>query len=158
MMLILGAIAGILTYICLKSPNTRKTALLFSVLAALLVVCCYRNADTYDNPQNFSKEYQLMLAGQGLSLKDMQSKEKETTVYENTGSMLVVICALVIIFALAITVELNNDEARTIYKKILVLASAILMYMLSLYVGLKLILLPYIKKNAEQKEETPCLS
>ncbi len=72
--------------------------------------------------------------------------------------MLIVICALVIIFALAITVELNNDEARTIYKKILVLASAISMYMLSLYVGLKLILLPYIKKNAEQKEETPCLS
>ena len=158
MMLILGALSGIITYICLKSPKTRKEALLFSVVVALLVVCCYRNADSYDNTQNFSKEYQLMLAGNGFSLQDAKVREAETTVYENIGKWLVAICILVIMFAVATTEELTKDEARTIYKKVLVLLISMLMYMFSLLWGLKLTLLPYIKKNAESKKEIPCLS
>ena len=152
MMLILGALSGIITYICLKSPKTRKEALLFSVVVALLVVCCYRNADSYDNTQNFSKEYQLMLAGNGFSLQDAKVREAETTVYENIGKWLVAICMLVIMFAVATTEELTKDEARTIYKKVLVLLISMLMYMFSLLWGLKLTLLPYIKKNAESKK------
>lgn len=158
MMLILGALSGIITYICLKSPKTRKEALLFSVVVVLLVVCCYRNADSYDNTQNFSKEYQLMLAGNGFSLQDAKVREAETTVYENIGKWLVAICILVIMFAVATTEELTKDEARTIYKKVLVLLISMLMYMFSLLWGLKLTLLPYIKKNAESKKEIPCLS
>lgn len=158
MMLIFGALAGVLIYICLKTPQTKKEALLFSVVAALLVVCCYRNADSYDNPQNFSKEYQLVLAGNGFSLQDAKMQEAETTIYENTGKWLVAMCVLVIIFAFAVTEELTKEEARTIYKKVLALIIAMSMYMLSLYWGLKLTLLPYIKKNAENKKETPCLS
>ena len=158
MMLIFGALSGVLIYMCLKSPKTKKEALLLATLVMLLVVCCYRNADSYNNQENFSKEYQLVLAGQGLSLQDIGQKEMETTVYENTGKWLVVICMLGIICAIVVTEELSKDEARTIYKKVLALVVTMLMYMLSLYFGLKLMLLPYIKKNTECKKEIPCLS
>ena len=93
-----------------------------------------------------------MLAGNGFSLQDAKVREAETTVYENIGKWLVAICMLVIMFAVATTEELTKDEARTIYKKVLVLLISMLMYMFSLLWGLKLTLLPYIKKNAESKK------
>lgn len=160
MILIFGLLAGILTYACLTSPKSKKIALLIAILVALLFVCGYRNASDYDNPKNFSKEYELVLAKQGLNLQDMKAKQTEVTVYEEFGTFFIVLCGIVILVSIGVIEDLEKHEVRKIYKKILALVVVTVMYMLSLLLGLKLTLLPYIKshkKDAETKRESLCL-
>lgn len=160
MILIFGLLAGILTYACLTSPKSKKCALLIAILVALLFVCGYRNASNYDNPKNFSKEYELVLAKQGLNLQDMKAEQTEVTVYEEFGTFFIVLCGIVILVSIGVIEDLEKHEVRKIYKKILALVVVTVMYMLSLLLGLKLTLLPYIKshkKDAETKRESLCL-
>ena len=146
----LALVGGLIVFYCLTSPKTRKSAFFLSLILFLIILVGYRSPEDYQKVDKFSKEYQISLAGQGETLAQVGMRLSKQTPLEQVGDFLVAVLGITSLFALTVIDQLYGDEkARKYVKQIgykcLSLLIAVTMYLLSLYYGLEINILPYIR-------------
>lgn len=152
-------VGGLLIFCCLTSKKTKKIALYSSLLYALIVVVGFKSPEDYKKTENFSKEYVKMLAGKGETLAQAGIRLQNQTQLEQFGDFLVATSGLVVILGLAVLDMLleggkkNKIYVKRITYKCLALSMAATMYLLSLYAGLELLLIPWMKRKKQQREK-----
>lgn len=163
--LILALVGAIIIFFCLTSPKTKKTALCFSIAFVAIAFTFYRTPEDYHNKSLFDKPYKTMLAQHGETLAQAGVRLSKRTPLEQGGDMLTAIMGFTLIFAFFALDNLRGNKedekcARQIKLKCLALAAGVMMYLLSLYAGLQLTLIPYLKKKkhqAVQSDLTPVI-
>lgn len=152
-------VGGLIIFFCLTSKKTKKIALYSSLVYALIIIVGLKSPQDYQKPENFSKEYVKALAGNGKTLAQAGIRLQNQTQLEQFGDFLVATSGLAVIFGLAVLDMLlkggkkNKIYAKRITYKCLALFMAAAMYLLSLYAGLELLLVPWIKRKKQQREK-----
>lgn len=146
----LALAGGCLIFYCLYSPKTSKIALCLSLFCVLIILIGYKNPDTYQNPDNFSKEYKLSVAGRGETLAQVSLRLSQLSPLEQGGDFLTTVLGIMLIFAPAVIekikeMEENQKYVKLIINKCLSLLMGVCLYLLSLHFGLEINLLPLIK-------------
>ncbi len=137
--LILAVLGFAIVLFCLTSRITKIFALVFALACGLMIVVCCRDAEDYQHPERFSKEYVRMLEGRGESLASVGICLQKQTPLEKFGDFLGVISIFTAICAMSIVADINNRSVtRKIGLKCLVLFIVSAIYWLSLYMGLQI--------------------
>lgn len=159
MSILFGLVGSLIIFFCLTSSKTKIIALYVALGFAVFIAIGYKSPEDYKNPDKFSKEYQTMLAGQGKTLAQVGIRLSQRTPLENSGDFLIVVLVIATVSVVALVNTLKSEKseeckkcARQIVYKNLSLLVAVIMYFLSLYAGLELTLIPWIKNGKKQLE------
>ena len=139
-------LASAITYFCLISKSTKGFAVGFSILLGLLIGLGF-NKD-YNNADEFSKEYKIILEARGVSLNEVGVMIANQTPFEKASEVLLVLALLVPLFGVALLDDIKANEIEHLKHKCLSLILLVALYFLSLYYGVELsMLMAWIKKE-----------
>lgn len=154
----LALIGGSIIFYCLTGKKTQKIALCFAVSFSLLIFFGYRSPEDYTDETKFSREYISHLSSRGITLAQAGIKLSEKSKLENGGDFLAILSVMTLFFGMVVCTDFLQGDENKIYikqiaKKCLVLLIATVWYLLSLYAGLELFLLPWLKKKSRKSDE-----
>lgn len=147
MSVIFAVIGGAIMLYCLYSKRTKTQAILAGLMIGIIFTFVSRGPEDFKNPDKFSKEYKIVLAIQGISLAEMGEKISMQTPLEKGGDALIVVLAFVAIFAIGVLGDEKDidESAKLILKKCFALFAVTSMYFLSLYAGITIPIVSWIK-------------
>lgn len=150
-MICLAIVGSLVIFGCLASKKSYKSALCIALVFGVFVAFGTMRPEDYKDPDKVSKELEVTLARCGMTVADFAEMKANQTPLEQGGDFLVLILVFTGFFALAIVGNLQDageeKYAKQIIKKCLALTCAAMFYLLSLYAGVQLTLIPWIKKQ-----------
>lgn len=155
-MITLALISGAVMFFCLCSRKTIIIALVISVIWVLIVIFGHRKPEDYSNPETYSVEMKSYLRQRGMSFAEFGAIRAKQTPLERSGDFLTTTLMITALLAVAVVGKLEKPEdkkyAKQIYMKCLAVLIGLVCYFLSLYVGLTLKIIPWIKLKRLQSE------
>lgn len=144
------ALIGNLIMFFLPISKSKKAAIYGIISFALVIIILAKNAENYAVPAVLSPKAQIALAdkcGKTIELTKTKTASLETP-FEATGGLFAVLSAVMAFFAL-MTKTKNEEETKEVYLISLTFSAIATLYLLSLYAGLELCLVAWIKDRKE---------
>ncbi len=156
LIIIIGVVlCGAAMFYCMSNKKIRIRGIIASVFWVGVLLIGDLSGPT--KPEDYTPAARAELVRKyHVTPEALYQEQINRTPLEKAGIFMLITFLVVVMLYNAIAANLNKEEAKQLRFKYLSLFLALLLYMLSLYAGVQLMLVPYLKKKKaiEQSLET----